>query len=302
MFGFFKKKNKMVKQYSILLIVLSIVFTSCKNESQHADMKQQVEKQSLSVMTYNIRLDVASDGKNAWTNRNHFLSSQVQFHGPDIMGVQEALPNQMNDLNNILIGYKDIGLGRDGENKGEHSSIFYNSKKIKVEKEGTFWLSETPDKISKGWDAAYPRICTYGLFTLLESNQKIWVFNTHLDHVGGEARLKGMELIQKKINTLNTDHFPVIVMGDFNVEPSSELITNLKKKMNDSKDIAKITFGSNGTFNGFKFDELVTRRIDYIMVSKTSTIEVEKYGVLSSLIDLKYPSDHFPVMIELRLK
>jgi len=264
-------------------------FTSCKSQSQH-----------LEVMTYNIRLDVASDGENAWPNRKDFLSSQVLFYSPDILGVQEARPNQMVDLKNALKGYNSIGIGRDSGNEGEYSAIFYHSNKVKVENENTFWLSETPNEVSKGWDAAYPRICTYGLFTLLESKQKIWVFNTHLDHVGPKAQLEGIKLILKKIKTLNIDDFPVIVMGDFNVEPNSELITNLKQTLNDSKEIAEITFGSNGTFNGFKFDELVTRRIDYIMLSKSPKIEVKKYGVLTSSIDLKYPSDHFPVFIKLQ--
>ncbi|GAA3604579.1 endonuclease/exonuclease/phosphatase family protein [Flavivirga amylovorans] len=285
--------------YSVVLLVLSLVFTSCKSENKNPDNNKS---QNLSVMTYNIRLDVASDGDNAWPNRSHFLSSQVQFYSPDIMGVQEARPNQMDDLKAALKDYDVIGTGRDGGNKGEFSAIFYNSKKVKVEQENTFWLSKTPNKMSMGWDAAYPRICTYGLFTLLESNQKIWVFNTHLDHVGAEAQLEGMALILKKIIALNTANLPVIVMGDFNVEPDSQLIESLKQNMNDSKDIAKIVFGSNGTFNGFKFEEPVTRRIDYIMLSKSNHIEVEKYGVLSSSIDLKYPSDHFPVYIELILK
>ncbi|MEW4923688.1 endonuclease/exonuclease/phosphatase family protein [Algibacter sp. 2305UL17-15] len=287
-----------MKQFSTLFLLLSLVFTSCNNETK-TDNKISKANSNLKVMTYNIRLDVASDGENAWSHRKDFLSSQVQFYSPDIMGVQEARPNQMEDLKSALKDYKTIGIGRDGENKGEFSAIFYNSKKVKVENENTFWLSETPNEISKGWDAAYPRICTYGLFTILENNQKIWVFNTHLDHVGEEAKLQGMELILKKIKSLNTENHPVIVMGDFNVEPDSQLITNLKEQMNDSKEHAKITFGSNGTFNGFKFHERVTRRIDYIMLSKSPNLEVEKYGVLSSSIDLKYPSDHFPVYVEL---
>ena len=288
-----------MKQSLLLLILLSIGLTNCKSDAKNVN---QVQSQNLKVMTYNIRLDVASDGENAWPNRSNFLTSQIQFYSPDIMGVQEARPNQMDDLKLALIGYESIGIGRDGDHKGEYSAIFYNSEKVKVENENTFWLSETPNEISQGWDAAYPRICTYGLFTLLDSNQKIWVFNTHLDHIGAQAQLQGMQLILENIKSLNTDNLPVIVMGDFNVEPDSELIQNLKESMNDSKEHAKVAFGSNGTFNGFKFNETVTRRIDYIMFSKSEKIEIEKYGVLSSSIDLKYPSDHFPVLVELKLK
>lgn len=286
-----------MKHLVITLLVFILGFTSCKNESK-TEGNQEKAPVNLKIMTYNIRLDVASDGENAWPNRKAFLSSQIQFYSPDIMGVQEARSNQMADLKNALKDYNSIGIGRDGDNKGEYSAIFYNSKKLKVEQENTFWLSETPNQISKSWDAAYPRICTYGLFTSLEHHKKIWVFNTHLDHVGHEAQLQGMQLILNKISEVNINDLPVVLMGDFNVEPSSELITNLKQTMHDTKTQAKTVFGPNGTFNGFKFETPVTRRIDYIMVSK-SNIAVEKYGVLSSTIDLKYPSDHFPVFVNL---
>jgi len=277
-----------MKYSTIVLWVLTMFFSICN-------------AQNLKVMTYNIRLDVASDGENAWPNRKDFLSSQVLFYSPDILGVQEAQPNQMDDLKVALKDYKYIGLGRDGGNAGEHSAVFYNSKKVKVENDATFWLSETPNQVSKGWDGACNRVCTYGLFTILDSKQKVWVFNTHLDHVGEQARQEGMQLILKKIDEVNKQNIPVIVMGDFNVEPESTLITELKKHMVDSKQQAKITFGSDGTFNNFKYDEPVTKRIDYIMLPKDNKMKVERYGVLSSSINLKYPSDHFPVFLELKL-
>ncbi|MFC4723212.1 endonuclease/exonuclease/phosphatase family protein [Geojedonia litorea] len=286
-----------MKYYLAQIIIMILCFTSCKSLHQTHD-----ENQDFSVMTYNIRLDVASDGENAWPNRKNFLISQLRYFSPDILGVQEARPNQMSDLSSALTDYKSIGIGRDGDGQGEFSAIFYNSNTVKVENESTFWLSETPYKVSQGWDAAYPRICTYGLFTYIKSNKKVWVFNTHLDHVGSEAQLQGMQLILKKINEVNTKNYPVILTGDFNVEPNSLLINNLKEKMKDSKDLAKVTFGSNGTFNGFKFHEPVTRRIDYIMVSNSDHIEVQKYAVLSSSVDLKYPSDHFPVLVNFKLK
>ncbi|WP_417431795.1 endonuclease/exonuclease/phosphatase family protein [Halpernia sp.] len=278
-----------MKQYLIVLLMSMMSFTSCK-------------AQNLSVMTYNIRLDIASDGENAWAKRKDFFSSQVQFYSPDILGVQEARTNQMQDLKDALTDYKAIGIGRDGGDKGEHSSIFYNTKKLKVENTDTFWLSETPTKFSKGWDAAYPRICTYGLFTILKTKQKVWIFNTHLDNIGAKARSQGMQLILKKINEVNTQNFPVILTGDFNVDPDDVLLAELKQRMIDSKDIAKIKFGPQATFNDFKYNEPATRRIDYIMLSKPNKFEVEKYGVLTSAIDSKYPSDHFPVLVELKLK
>ncbi|WP_445738128.1 endonuclease/exonuclease/phosphatase family protein [Mariniflexile sp.] len=275
-------------KHTLLLITLMSI-TNCK-------------AQDFKVMTYNVRLDIASDGENAWTHRKDFLSSQVLFFGPDILGVQEARPNQMADLKEALKDYKVIGLGRDGDNEGEHSSIFYNTKKFKVEKENTFWLSETPKIVSKGWDAAYPRIYTYGLFTDLKTSKKIWVFNTHLDHVGAQAQLNGIKQIQQKIKEVNTKNYPVILMGDFNVEPNSLLIKNLSESMLNTQTVAKLTFGPNGTFNGFKFNEPVTRKIDYIFISKSNHLIVNKQAVLSDSNDLKYPSDHFPVFVEFTLE
>lgn len=286
-----------MKHLFLTILLLSITFISCQPKTI---LNTMGNASTLSLMTYNIRLDVAADGENAWSNRKDLVSAQIQFYAPDIMGVQEARPNQMADLANALSNYKTIGTGRDGPNKGEFSAIFYNTDKFTIAKENTFWLSETPEKFSKGWDAAYPRICTYGLFTSRTTNKQFWVFNTHLDHVGHEAQLQGIQLIIEKINTLNTDNLPVFLMGDFNVEPSSELVMMLKKTMTDSKSAAKTVFGSDGTFNGFKVTEPVARRIDYIWLSG-SDLEVKRYGVLSSVIDLRYLSDHFPVMVEVVL-
>ncbi|WP_452225020.1 endonuclease/exonuclease/phosphatase family protein [Lacinutrix chionoecetis] len=300
-----------MKRVIILLLGLTFAIVACNkkkeakdenpNEKEIKNIAQTTDK-DLSVMTYNIRLDVASDGENAWSNRKEFLSNQVLFLEPDVLGVQEARPNQMNDLNNALKGYKSIGIGRDGGDKGEYSALFYNAKKLKVEHDSTFWLSATPNKISKGWDAAYPRICTYGLFTLLDSKEKVWIFNTHLDHVGTQAQKESMKLILSTIQDVNTKNFPVLIMGDFNVEPDSEVIASTKATMLDTKETAALTFGSNGTFNGFNYHEPVTRRIDYILLSKASPIKVKKYAVLSSAIDFKFPSDHFPVYVELMIQ
>ncbi|AOW18460.1 endonuclease/exonuclease/phosphatase [Polaribacter vadi] len=261
------------------------------------------ETESLKVMTYNIRLDVASDGENAWAKRKDFLISQINFYEPTVFGVQEARPNQMLDINSNLTNYSFIGQGRDGKNIGEFSAIFYDSTKVSFTNRNTFWLSETPEKISKGWDAAYPRICTYGLMSVLNSDEKIWVFNTHLDHKGNEAQLNGIQLIEAEIKKVNKKKYPVILMGDFNVTPESELISNLKINFNDAKELAGANaFGQQGTFNGFKFQDSIKNRIDYIFISKKANINLKKYGVLSDSKDLKYPSDHFPVFVEFQKK
>ena len=260
-----------------------------------------VYSQNLKVMTYNIRLDVASDGENAWTHRKDFLLNQIKFYSPDVMGTQEGRPNQIKYMNDSLSNYKMIGHGRDGGDNGEYSAVFYNTNTVKVEKDSTFWLSKTPEKRSKDWDAAIERICTYGLFTDLKSLEKVWIVNTHLDHVGQESRVNSMKLIEEHIKSVNTQKYPVIIMGDLNVEPDNELITNLKQNFIDTKEVSKLKFGPSGTFNGFKFSEPITRRIDYIFVSKSLQLKVKKYAVLSDSKDLKYPSDHLPVIAQLRL-
>jgi len=259
--------------------------------------------QTLEVMTYNIRLDIDSDGENAWTHRKDFFNAQIQFYSPDIFGVQEAKPNQVSDIATALPQYSYVGIGRDEGGKGEASNIFYAKEKFKVMESNTFWLSPTPDVISKGWDAAYNRVCSYALLKNKQNNKLIWVFNTHLDHVGEEAKTKGLELILSKIEKLNGNKYPVILMGDFNSEPETERIVALKTKMNDSRTISKEKpFGPSGTFNAFKHNEVVTKRIDYIFLSKDNPYKVKKYAVLSDSKDLKYPSDHLPVYIELKFK
>ena len=258
--------------------------------------------QNLSVMTYNVRLDVASDSLNAWQHRKEWLTDQIKFYNPDVMGTQEGRPNQIKYMKEVLTDYKIIGHGRDGGDNGEYSAIFYNTNKVKVEKDSTFWLSETPEQHSKSWDAAIERICTYGLFTDLESLEKVWIVNTHLDHVGQQSRVNSMKLIEEHIKTINSENYPVIIMGDLNVESDNELISNLKQDYVDTKAASKLKFGPTGTFNGFNFNKAVKRRIDYIFVSKSPEIEVKKYAVLSDSKDLKYPSDHLPVFVQLSLK
>jgi endonuclease/exonuclease/phosphatase family metal-dependent hydrolase len=260
-----------------------------------------INAQTTKVMSYNIRYDNPNDGENSWVNRKELLCSQLAFYEPDVFGIQEALPNQVQDISNALPKYTFVGIARDGIGKGESSNIFFKKDKFKLLEQNTFWLSETPEIISKGWDAALNRICTYALLKENKTKQIFWIFNTHLDHQGEIARTKGIALILYKIKMLNTQNYPVIFMGDFNSEPTEERIINLKKLMIDSQEISEENpFGPTGTFNGFKHIEAVTKRIDYIFLSKESNFKVYKYAVLSDSKDLKYPSDHLPVYVEIR--
>lgn len=256
--------------------------------------------QNLKLMTYNIRLDVASDGENAWPNRKEYFTSQLQFYSPDIFGIQEGLPNQVIDIASALPNYAKFGIGREENGTGEAAAIFYKKDRFQVQQSNTFWLSETPNQVSKGWDGACNRVCTYGLFRDLKTKKTFWVFNLHLDHIGEVARVKGVELVLSKIAELNSKKLPVFLMGDFNSEPDTKQILEIKKVMDDTKDVSKEKpFGPYGTFNGFQHDKPVNLLIDYIFVSKNSGLKIQKHAVLSDSKDLKYPSDHLPVLIEI---
>jgi endonuclease/exonuclease/phosphatase family metal-dependent hydrolase len=278
--------NKFINRVSFILVLLLSLFTYSQN---------------LKVMTYNIRLDVAVDGENDWSHRKDFFTSQIQFYEPDVFGIQEATPNQVIDISNALSQYNHIGIGREGVGKGESSNIYYKKERFSVSKETTFWLSETPNEISKGWDAACNRVCTFALFEDLKSNKSFWVFNTHLDHIGEVARTKGIELILSKIEAVNIQKLPVIFMGDFNSEPNENRIIALKKIMNDSRELSvEKPLGPFGTFNNFQYNEPATKQIDYIFLSKNSFFIVNKYAVLTDSKNLRFPSDHFPVYIEMK--
>lgn len=259
--------------------------------------------QTMEIMTYNIKYANENDEENSWSKRKDFITNQLKFYEPDAFGVQEAVKEQMDYFKDHLDGYDYVGVGRDdGKEGGEYSAIFYKKSRLKVLKHDTFWLSETPEKPSKGWDAAYPRICTYALFEDKETGKKFWHFNTHFDHIGDQARKESAKLIWKKIQELNSEDLPAILSGDFNLEPDTESIQYLSEKMDDSKAISEgVVFGPEGTFNGYEFDKPVTRRIDYIFLSH-GDFRVLKFGVISSSKDLRYPSDHLPVMVKLELK
>lgn len=261
------------------------------------------QAQDIKVMTYNLRLDIASDGENRWDLRKEFLARQVKFYHPDFMGTQEGKIRQLMYLDSTLVEYNYIGRGRDNTpTQGEFSAIFYDASKYRVLRESTFWLSDTPEVASKGWDAALERICTYGLFENLKTKKKVYVFNTHLDHIGEVARDNSVKLIWKTIREVNVENYPVILTGDFNSETKSKAYRYISSKMNDSKAVSEtLPFGPDGTFNNFEFNKPVTLLIDYIFTSMDE-IAVKKYAVLSDSKNCHYPSDHLPVYVELFLR
>lgn len=255
-------------------------------------------QQEVKLMSFNIRLDVASDGENRWDARKERLAGLINYHEPDIAGGQEVLHHQLQFLLGNLNGYDFIGGGRDdGKTKGEYSCIFYKKEKYSVSEQGTFWLSPTPDSITKGWDAALNRVCTYGLFKDKKSKLSFWVFNTHFDHVGEKARLESAKLIVEKIHEFNTDNLPVFFMGDLNARPDEAPVQMVNSAMKNTRSLARLVYGPAETFNAFKFQEKPDRCIDYIFMADDKRVKVEKFATITDSYELKYPSDHFPVMV-----
>jgi endonuclease/exonuclease/phosphatase family metal-dependent hydrolase len=258
--------------------------------------------QTYQIATYNIRFDNPNDIGNLWKDRSPHLINQIIFHKMDIIGTQEGLYNQLEDMKSAL-NFPYIGIGRDkGDTAGEFSAIFYNPEKFTVLKHDTFWLSESPNKPSKGWDAALNRVCTWGKFQDKLGNT-FYVFNIHYDHVGQKAREESSKLVIKKIKEINKEKHPIIFMGDFNVTPDNPAYGTVLEN-SDLKDSREISLtppiGNQGTFNAFNWERLPDGIIDHIFVSPE--IKVLRHGIITDNYGMKYPSDHFPVMIECSFK
>lgn len=261
--------------------------------------------QDLHVMSFNIRYNTASDSLNAWPYRKDKLASQVLFHDVDLLGVQEALHGQMQDLKQLLPGYKYVGVGRnDGHTRGEYSAIFYDTTRLKVLDSATFWLSLTPDVPgSKSWDAAITRIVTWARFRDKKTKKVFYAFNTHFDHLGKIARLESARLLIKKIDTIAGKH-AVVVTGDFNAGPGEEPIKAILDQSNplhllDSKNLSESGhYGPEGSFNGFGPMERDDQPIDYIFLK--GNWKVLKHATIAQSWQGRFASDHFSQLAVLR--
>ena len=258
--------------------------------------------QDLKVMTYNIRLSLESDKENSWDYRKEDALALMSYYHPDYFGVQEAVPQQMDDIKTSLKDYDYVGVGRDdGKNQGEYSAIFYDKNKLEVLKSGTFWLSETPEKPSKGWDAAYNRVCTYAFFKIKKSGKKFLVMNLHFDHVGDVARVNSSKLILEKIKELNPQNLPLTLTGDFNLTDDTEPIKIISQSLdNVFYHSRKPHYGPVGTFTAFDVNTVPKDRIDYIFVKG---FEVQSNRTINDRREnLLYPSDHYPILAEISFK
>jgi len=278
------------------------------------------------VATYNIRYDNRGDvaSGNGWLQRCPIIAGQILFHDFDIFGTQEGLFHQLEDLKLMLPGYDYIGIGRDdGINKGEHSSIFYKTSRFELIRKGDFWMSTVTDRPNKGWDAALPRICSWGEFKEIKTGLVFLFFNLHMDHIGVEARRESAKLILAKVREM-AGKTPVILVGDFNVDQNNEsyVLLNTSGLLQDAYEMSPVCYVNNGTFNNFNINTKTDKRIDHIFL--TSHFKVTHYGVLTDIYWMadsekneevksgnfqeretsrkflpRLPSDHFPVMVRM---
>jgi len=259
----------------------------------------------INVMSFNIRYDEPKDAEQNWHNRKENVIRMLKFYDLDIIGMQEVLVSQLNYIKENLPEYGVVGVGReDGKEKGEFTPVFYKKNRFQVVKTETFWLSETPEKVSKGWDANLERIVTWAVLKDKRTNKEFLMLNTHFDHRGKQARVESALLLKSKISVL-AEGRQVILTGDFNSLPDSEAIQQLvdakdKNSLKDSKQSAVVKYGPDWTSGGFDTRPFDQRRIiDYIFVKGIPI--VNRYAVFTEKLNETCLSDHCPVFVQLEL-
>lgn len=282
-----------------LLIVAALV-SSCQSDEDPNYEPNGYEKISYyKIISFNVRYSSAPeiDGDNRWELRRDASVKMVAKHKPLVMGLQEACPEQIDFLDLNLTGYKHIGVGRDdGKRAGEMMAIYYDTTRLTLLDSGTFWLSETPEKVSIGWDAACNRTCTWGHFKVNDTGFEFLYFNTHLDHLGSQARKNSIKLIVAKMTELNPDNVPVFLSGDFNSTTDDPIFDPLKASLKDARMMSAIS-DKNITYNGFGkvTDNPDARKewvIDHIFFSGVNPMA---FMVLNGNYGVPFISDHYPI-------
>jgi len=246
----------------------------------------------LKVMSYNIRFGTAPDGEYSWTHRQDAAAAMVLDQRPAVFGVQEALSFQLDFLAEKCPMYKHVGVGReDGESGGEHMAVFYDTTRVALQDWGTYWLSETPEEPSKGWDAACKRTATWTLLHDIKADKHFYFVDTHLDHKGEVAREKGLALVVERIGAMNPENYPMILLGDFNVFPDDPCLKGLRAVMTDAREAAVVTSNAS-TYHGY--GTVVKDPIDYIFYSGFSGCK-EFALVDQPYLECPFVSDHYPV-------
>lgn len=265
------------------------------------------EPAPVKVMSFNVRQGTARDGDNRWELRRGLVCELVRAEAPDVLGLQEALRFQLDELRQALPGYAEVGVGRDGGKKGEYSAILYRADRFDLTDAETFWLSDTPGEVSNTWKAACLRVCTWGRFVERDTGRAFYHYNTHLDHVSQPAREKSVRLIVDRIGS-RAHPDPFVLTGDLNAGEANPAILFLLAKgefaaqpvaMVDTFRVLYPEAKEVGTFNGFA-GKADGEKIDFILAAPST--EVLAVAIVRTGRDGRYPSDHFPVTATLRFR
>ena len=287
-----------------LLIVAALVSCSQSDAAPNYEPNGYEKISYYKIISFNVRYSSAPeiDGDNRWELRCDASVKMVAEQKPLAIGLQEACPDQIDFLDLNLTGYEHIGVGRDdGKRAGEMMAIYYDTTRLTLLDSGTFWLSETPEKVSIGWDAACNRTCTWGHFKVNETGFEFLYFNTHLDHVGSQARRNSVKLIVAKMAELNPNNVPVFLSGDFNSTTDDTIFEPLKASLKDARVVSAIS-DKNITYNGFGkvTDSPNTRKewvIDHIFFSGVNPMA---FRVLNGNYGVPFISDHYPILFTFR--
>lgn len=267
---------------------------------------QPTSAEPLRVVSFNIRYGTASDGDNEWSKRRELLFEVTRELDADILGLQEALAFQIDEIEAAVQGYAAVGVGRDDAARGgEHTAILFRKSRLRVADAGTFWFSDTPEvPASRSWGNRITRICTWARF-VDRDGRGFYVFNLHLDHESQPSREQSVALLARRIEARAFPAEPVIVTGDFNAGERNPAITALIERSDAASrlvDTFRVMHPSAtdvGTFTGFKFGNTAGEKIDYVLVQPGT--EVLSAGIVRTSRDRRYPSDHFPVAATIRL-
>ena len=259
----------------------------------------------IDALSFNIRFDTSKDGENAWPKRKEMVGQWVKSESPDVIGLQEALRHQIDDIKKVATAYSEYGVGRDdGKSRGEHCTILYLKKRFSLDKSdcGTFWFSDTPEKVaSKSWGNEIPRICTWARFIEKKTEKGFYVYNVHYDHRSQPSRLGASELIIQRISKRKRPNEPIILMGDFNASENNPAIKIFKDEplnLVDTFRVVKPDEKMVKTFHGFGGGSFSGGKIDHVFMlpkmGKVSSAEIVRFNK-----EKRYLSDHYPVRAKL---
>lgn len=300
-----KKVKKIILTVCCLLLAVILTvgvlnaayYPRYRNASETFDISAAEPKESITVMSANVRTWSPTDVlKKSWFYRADLMRQNIAAAQPDIIGFQEVTKMHYTYLCNTLQGYDSVLEYRDDSAFSEACPVFYNTNRFTLNDKGSFWLSETPEVMSKDWGAACYRICSYVILTDNTTGKQLVVFNTHLDHISDEARINGINVVLDKIAAFGG--LPSLIMGDFNAEEDSETYRSATESFLDAK------YQTDNTMTGATYQNwgkaLDRENIDYFMISKTG-IAVSRYQIIDTTYDGVYPSDHFPIVMEITL-